>query len=538
MDAANRPAEPALKILLVDDDPDDRALVRRTLTKGLPGCEVREAHAEDSLRRELASFVPDAVVTDYRLRWTTGLDVAAVVRAACSGAAVLMYTGTGDEGVAVAAMKAGLDDYVVKSPVHLRRLPGALVSAVERIRARAALEARTRELRHADRMSTLGRATGGVAHDFNNLLTVVFAGVDEALADPELRPETRRALEAVRAAADRGASLSRRLLSFGSARLRPTAVVDLNHVLRDAADFVRRLVDEDVEFRFEPREGALPVAADSLQIEQILVNLAVNARDAMPRGGRLVVSTGRSADVRGNWAEFAVSDTGPGIPAAVLGRLYEPFVTTKPEGVGTGLGLSVVKGLVDELGGRISVDTKAGVGTTFVVRLPAADASLPIRATETRPPAGGALVGRGPALVVDDDPAVRALIAAAVASAGYRVFEAAGGAEGRRALQDAGGRFALIVSDVSLGAGAGPDAVRELGAADGVPTLFVSGYADAAAWNAVRAFPRRAFLPKPFNRATLLGAIAALLADQPRQEPQGSGASATGGAGAAGTSST
>ena len=250
-----------------------------------------------------------------------------------------------------------------------------LLDATERERMAA-------ELRQAQKMDAVGRLAGGIAHDFNNILTAIISYADLVLSEVPASSPIHGDVVEIRSAGERAAALTRQLLAFSRQQAMETKVVDLGEVVSGMAKMLQRLIDARISLKIEPDGNAPSVRADRAQLEQVLLNLAVNARDAMPRGGRLDISSGRSllgeVDVRdhpglrpGLYAHIRVSDTGPGIPDEVLPRIFEPFFTTKPSGEGTGLGLSVVYGIVKQSGGYVMVDSRLGEGTTFTVLLPA-----------------------------------------------------------------------------------------------------------------------------------------------------------------------
>jgi len=383
----------------------------------------------------------------------------------------------------------------------------------------------TEQLRQAQKMEAIGRLAGGVAHDFNNLLTVILSCSSElraALADG--LPPSGEDVEAIHAAGERARDLTRQLLSFARKQVIAPVPLDLSEVVVRAEKLLRRVLGEDVELDVSAAPGLWPVYADPGQLEQVLMNLAVNARDAMPGGGRLLLAT-RNVDVReadargrpGEWVCLTVRDTGAGMSAEVQEHLFEPFFTTKPAGAGTGLGLATVYGIVDQAGGHVSVDSAPGKGAQFDLWFPrtrrpeaagldAAGEPHPRRGTET-------------VLVVEDDALVRNLTVRVLRGAGYRVLVASRGSEALEVVRE-GPAPDLVVTDVVLPGVGGRDlaaALRE--AQPDLPVLYVSGYTgdaiadrDALAPGILRqAQDRSEFLPKPFTGRALLERVRNML---------------------------
>jgi two-component system, cell cycle sensor histidine kinase and response regulator CckA len=369
------------------------------------------------------------------------------------------------------------------------------------------------QYRQAQKMEAVGRLAGGVAHDFNNLLTVI-NGYSDLLIDalPPGDP-TRNLLDEIRKAGERSAGLTRQLLAFSRKAVVAPRVLDLNALVVDLEGMLRRLVGEDVSLavRTHPRLGV--VRADAGQLEQVLMNLVVNARDAMPRGGRLTIETRNAelgedyarahAGVRpGKYVMLAVSDTGHGIPPDVLPHLFEPFFTTKEPGRGTGLGLATVHGIVQQAGGHVGVYSEVGAGTTFKVYLPRlTDPAVGgVPASAVRAPVGGTET----VLLVEDEGGVRALSRHILRTAGYTVLEASDGAEAVRVARGHPGPIDLLVTDVVLPGLSGRELAERLAAIrPRMEVLYLSGYTDDAVVRHGVLEEHVHFLQKPFTPAAL-----------------------------------
>ena len=389
-------------------------------------------------------------------------------------------------------------------------------------------ERRTAEdqLRQAHRMESVGRLAGGVAHETNNQMSVVIAASDFILNRLDLHPAVRTDVESIRRAAERTAAVTAQLLAFSRRQVLKTELLDLNALVRRFEPVLRRIMGEDcpVTLRLAADLGA--VRADPGQLEQVLVNLALNARDAMPRGGTLTIETGstsldgsspaaaRGAALRpGPYAVLAVSDSGHGMDRETLAHVFEPFFTTKGIGRGTGLGLSTVYGIVKQSDGYVWGYSEPGQGTAFRVYLPlsAAAAAAPEPAPPAPPRASGELI-----LLVEDEAVVREVAARTLAEAGYRVLQAASGTDALERVAATGDRIALLLTDVVMPGMDGRElAGRVARLRPAIPVLYTSGYTDGEILRRGLLDPGVAFLPKPFTTDALLRAVRQRLEDPP-----------------------
>ncbi|HSE26647.1 MAG TPA: PAS domain S-box protein [Gemmatimonadales bacterium] len=396
--------------------------------------------------------------------------------------------------------------------------PIAVIAARD-ISGRRELEER---LRQATRLEAVGVLAGGVAHDFNNLLTSVLGHAELILtgvrSDDPIRPD----VEEIRRAANRAAELTRQLLAFSRRQVVAPRVVDLNAVVRGVTTMLRRLMGEDIVLELDLAETLVPVYADAAQLEQVIVNLAVNSRDAMPRGGRLGIRTRMRppppdprglppALARDGQVVLIVEDTGEGMDAKTLAHVFEPFFTTKPAGRGTGLGLATVYGIVSQAGGHIGVESEPGRGARFTIRLPPADRPLdaePGAATAAGPEGDG----RGTILVVEDEAPVRQLAVRVLRGAGYRVLAAAGAEEADRLADTHEGAIDLLLTDVVMPERSGPALADGLTARRaGLRVLFMSGYTDGQLQEHGVLLPGVTLLAKPFTPDQLVRRVRAAL---------------------------
>lgn len=367
------------------------------------------------------------------------------------------------------------------------------------------------QLLQAQKMDAVGRLAGGVAHDFNNLLTIITSYSELALDEVPEQSSLENKIQEILMAARRAAELTRQLLAFSRKQPQALRVVELNGVIGDIAKTLPRLIGEDIEFTYVPGEGVGRVRVDPLHIEQILMNLAANARDAMPQGGRLRIETSNiyldSEYVQakpaviplGRYALITVSDDGTGIPRETLPHIFEPFYTTKPSGKGTGLGLATVYGIVKQNRGYIWVYSETGSGTVFKIYLPCvAERS---RTHETRPGETAQLArGTETLLVVEDEGAVRQASAEFLRQQGYTVLEAKDGLEALEIAGKHGSRIDLLVTDVVMPNLSGGELARELGKLrPNMKFLFVSGYAGKTVLDHKVVDLSTNFLQKPYT---------------------------------------
>ncbi|NUN50770.1 MAG: PAS domain S-box protein [Candidatus Brocadiae bacterium] len=369
----------------------------------------------------------------------------------------------------------------------------------EERRSRQELRDKEAQLQQSAKMEGIGRLAGGIAHDFNNLLTII-AGYAQLLSrklDRKESPMTE--IEEIRYAAARGSSLTQQLLAFSRRQVLNPKAIDLNLHVAKMDQLLRRVIGENIELLAALQPGIGPVQADPGQLDQVIMNLALNARDAMPSGGRLTIATGE--DLKdGPLVTLSVTDTGVGMDEKTLAHVFEPFFTTKREGRGTGLGLATVYGIVEQSGGRIHVTSAPGKGSTFRVWLPRAGAPPQPEATGgSGPPRGSGVV-----LVVEDDLRVRRLAATLLRDTGYTVLEAETAGEALVRIERLSEPLDLLLADVVLPGKSGVDlAMRALSLRPNLRVVLTSGYPDSEASRLGALPPGTAFLPKPFTEESL-----------------------------------
>jgi len=376
-------------------------------------------------------------------------------------------------------------------------------------------------LRQAHKMEAVGRLAGGVAHDFNNLLTVIRGNSDLLLERGGADKQQLRYLEQIQKAADRAVSMTRQLLAFSRMQVLQPQVLDLNTTISEMSKMIPRLIGEHIEFSFLPEPKLAPVLADPGQIEQVFLNLAVNARDAMPDGGKLSVQTcnmmigdtearQRPPMSPGEYVLLSVTDTGQGMSAEIRAHIFEPFFTTKEVGKGTGMGLATVYGIVKQSGGFIWVESAVGKGTTFEIYLPRSEkqATAPEESGRAKQIPGGS----ESILVVEDETGVRELASEFLRAWGYTVLEAKDGAEAVEMVLANQRELHLLLTDMVMPGMSGVELAQILRKArPGLPVIYMTGYAEFSGKNGEMAEGAAGVLQKPFSRITLLEKVREVL---------------------------
>jgi nitrogen-specific signal transduction histidine kinase/ActR/RegA family two-component response regulator len=413
--------------------------------------------------------------------------------------------------------------------VRLVRLPasgrtlirGSVTDITERKRAEETRRILESRLAQAQKMEAVGRLAGGVAHDFNNLLTVIIGYCELLRATGPLADAGHDMVEGICAASERAAALTRQLLTFSRQQVVEPCVLDLNAVVADTEKMLRRLIGEDIRLETVLQPALAPVRADPGQIGQVIMNLAVNARDAMPSGGKLTIETATVeldetfAETRpGRYVLLAVTDTGQGMTPEVKARVFEPFFTTKGSGRGTGLGLATVRTIAEQNRGFVAVYSEPGRGSTFKVYLPTLDGSARVEPAGLTP--GGPVGGTETILLVEDEDAVRAVTRRILQGLGYTVVEASGGFEALRWAEQFAGTIDLLVTDVVMPDLGGRKLVEELTLVrPGLKVLYLSGYTDDAVVRHGVLHADVAFLQKPFTVEALARKVRQTLAAAP-----------------------
>ena len=506
----------AIRVLLLEDRVADAEVVAQELKRaGFAPTWLRvdtEAQFAAALTPEI-----DVILADYRLPLYDGLSALRLVQHRGLDIPFIVVSAVLSDELAAQCIKAGVTDYLRKA--HLDRIGLAVTNALQERRLRVEHRHIEEQLRQAQKLETVGQLAGGIAHDFNNVLCVINGRTSLLLEDPTVPPAARESLKEIYTAGARAATLTRQLLLFSRRQKITPVPLDLNKVIDELAKMIGRLIGEHVRLELELTPELPSVLADVGMMEQVLLNLAVNARDAMARGGRLGIATSvveltpetaqrRPAARAGEFVCLRVSDTGCGIAPEIMPRIFEPFFTTKPEGQGTGLGLSTVFGIVGQHQGWIEVSSRVDAGTTFVIYLPVAKRAEP-SAILFEPPELSLRGGNETILVVEDEASVRDFAVAALQLRGYRVLQATSGREALEVWARHGKDVQLLLTDVVM-----PDEVTgpELAATmqAGNPALrviFTSGYTPEMMAEVFGASKAKRFLHKPYQPRAMLNAV-------------------------------
>lgn len=496
-----------LTVLIAEDLPDDAELLLH---------ELRGAGYEVSWQRvdTEADFLagletrPDIILSDYAMPRFGGLRALELARARCPGIPFILVSGTMGEESAVEAVKRGAVDYLLKD--RIARLGPAVRRALQEVaegNRRKELEAQFIE---AQKMEVLGQLASGVAHDFNNILMTIM-GYNELIAGKATDDGAVQEYSAeIRHASERAAGLTRQLLVFSRKEKVLPVILNLNDLVSDLEKMLRRLLGENIEMTLIPGSERCLIRADSGYVGQVLMNLAVNARDAMPQGGKLNISVSETGPDN-SMVALAVTDNGTGMTEEVKTRLFEAFFTTKPKGKGTGLGLATCQTIVQQSGGRIEVESEPGRGTTFRVLFPRAEGPVAgiVPAGLDEPIPGGTET----LMVVEDEGSVRDLACGVLESRGYHVLRAANGWEAlhlARSQKDP--PVELVVTDVIMPVMDGKMMAAWLRAAiPKIKILFTSGYIEEALEPEGAHDPGVEYLPKPYSPATLARKVREML---------------------------
>jgi two-component system cell cycle sensor histidine kinase/response regulator CckA len=499
-----------LRVLMIEDSEDDAALLVRELRRGGYDVEFERVDLADSLRSALATKSWDLVVSDFSMPQFSGTDALRLLRAQGSEVPFIFVSGTMGEEIAVAALQNGAQDYLVKT--NLKRLVPAVQRAVreaEEHRRRKLMEQQLQQLR---KFEAIGKLAGGIAHDFNNVIGVILGwaeiGCEEALPESRLYHHFQK----IREQAIWAARLTSQLLAFARRQVLQPRKINLNTLAIEGMSLLRRVIGAQIDVRVLTASDLHIVLADPTQIEQVLMNLCLNARDAMPEGGQLIIET-LNAQVDeeycracpyarpGSYVLLTVSDTGVGMDAATMERVFEPFFTTKDVGKGTGLGLATVYGIVKQHGGFIHLHSEPGKGTTFRIYLPAAS-GLP----EAREPKNNEQTPKGTETILfaEDNEGLREAAHELLLKLGYRVILATSGAEATEVFEANRGKIDLVILDVVMAGLSGPATYSQMAAIQpDLRVIFATGYtAETASLNSMleKGVP---ILQKPYSMKSL-----------------------------------
>ena len=517
-----------VRILLVDDDPQAAALIDIALADA-PFDRVIEVAT--TLSRGIARVEDDAhdiYLIDQQLPDGTGIELIRRARAGSASKPFILLTGYGSGDIDREASLAGAADYVEKHMVAAQ-LERSIRYTLRNWQDARVLHDREEQLRQAQKMEAIGRLAGGVAHDFNNMLTAIIGYADlitERLDSSDPSSSIAREVAEIRNAADRASGLTRQLLAFSRKQFLNPTILNLNDTASGLLQMLPRVIGDHIRTTSQLSDNLARVKADPSQMEQVFLNLVLNARDAMPMGGQLTIRTANvdldeeilSAESLaispGRYAMLSIGDTGTGMDSATRDRAFEPFFTTKPKGKGTGFGLATVYGIIDQSGGAIYLDTALGRGTTVRIYLPATEATPEPRKPELPPATADG--GTETILVVEDNDSVRGLAVKALRRRGYTVFEARSGEEAIDWALASSIKVHLLVTDVVMPGLSGPNLAARLSKLNPLlRVLYVSGYTDDASALHGASHGDVPFLQKPFTPSMLAQRIRSIL-DSPR----------------------
>ncbi|MEK6803339.1 MAG: response regulator [Nitrospirota bacterium] len=515
-----------LRIIHLESNSADAELISTTLNDADILCQLKRAQTREEFLAALRQEGFSLILADTAVPGFDGADALSLTRALHPDMPFLFVSSAQGEECAIDMMQRGATDYISKQRLgrlvpSIKRTLRELDERLERRRAEDALRVSEKQFRQAQKMEAVGRLAGGLAHDFNNLLTVIMGHSQVLLGELPSGNPIRAKIEEMQKAGERAASLIRQLMAFSRKQPLEPKILPLNSVVGNVESMLRRLIGEDIQLVIRPDPFNGHVKADPGQLEQVLMNLVVNARDAMPNGGLLAIETSQTELARtpmhhlhplplGQYVKLTVTDTGCGMNADVLAHLFEPFFTTKEEHKGTGLGLSTVFGIVTTCGGGIDVWSQVGHGTTFDLYFPrvnpqasAADATAP----QGRPRQGSETI-----LLVEDDSGVRNLVRHELVKTGYQVIEAKNGVEACLTATQQSYHVDLLLTDVVMPGMNGRELAQHLSVIKpNLRVLFMSGYLDDISVNSGMDPHRTTFLQKPFAPDLLLRTVRALL---------------------------
>lgn len=507
-----------LRLLIVEDSEDDALLLTRGLQRG--GYEVKYERVDTAaaLASALDRSEWDLIISDHSMPHFSGKEALKVVRSKNADLPFIFISGTIGEDAAVAALKNGAQDYLMKN--NLVRLVPAVQRALEEVQQRRQRANLERQVQQLQKFEAIGRLAGGIAHDFNNVLTAIRGWAELELKESPQGSKSQERLQNICAQAHLATGLTSQLLAFARRQFLERRRIDLNALVDEGTSLLQRVIGEDIELRIVLASDLQVTLADPVQIDQVLMNLCLNARDAMPKGGQLIIET-RNVEIDEDYARFhteakpgsyvllSVSDTGMGMDATTIEHIFEPFFTTKEVGKGTGLGLATVFGIIKQHNGFINVYSELGKGTTFRVYLPATSGTAEKLNEQVEE---GPLGGTETLLLAEDNENLRELAQETLGALGYRLILAANGIEAVDLYRANADSIDAVVLDVVMPSMSGPDAYLEMiRIQPRLPAVFTTGYTAEAAAVSSLAEQGAWIVQKPYGARGLSRAIRGVL---------------------------
>ena len=482
-----------LRVLMIEDSEDDAALLVRELRRGDYDVQFQRVDLSDTLKSALEMDKWDLIISDYSMPHFSGTDALRLLRARGSDVPFILVSGTIGEETAVDALKDGAHDYVMKT--NLKRLLPSVQRALRETEDRRKNKQMEQQLQQLQKFEAIGKLAGGIAHDFNNVIGAVLGWAEMGFEEAQPGTHLQERFQKIRDQANWAARLTSQLLAFARSQVLQPRKVNLNTLVVEGVSLVRRAIGDQIEVRVVTAPDLHVTQADPTQIEQVLMNLCLNARDAMPEGGQLIIETQNvvigeeycQLHVRareGSYVLLAVSDTGVGMDVATTEHIFDPFFTTKEIGKGTGLGLATVYGVVKQHAGFIHVYSEPGKGTTFRVYFPTISGAPELRELRIEQQIQK---GTETILLAEDNEGLREAAQEMLQRLGYRVISACNGEEAVRLFQENSGKIDMVLLDVIMPDLTGPAAYSQMAALEpNLRVVFTSGFtAEMASLNSM-----------------------------------------------------
>jgi two-component system, cell cycle sensor histidine kinase and response regulator CckA len=499
-----------LRLLVIEDSEDDALLIARELEKGGYAVECKRVDSPRSLAAACDLEKWDLIVSDFSLPHFSGTDALELIRSKDIDVPFIFVSGTMGEETAVGAMRNGANDYLVKS--NLKRLVPAVQRELKDYAEHLERKRLEKSVQQLQKFEAIGRLSAGIAHDFNNMIGAILGWAELGAEETHPTSKPHKRFEKIREQSQRAAKLTLQLLAFGRKQVLQPRNLNLNILIQEEMGFLGRVIEKNIEITVEPDSGLRITHADPTQIQQVLMNLCLNARDAMPEGGQLIIAT-KNVEIDGEFRKthpsatsgryvlLQVTDTGIGMDTGTVERIFEPFFTTKEMGRGSGLGLATVYGIVKQHGGFIYVESAPGSGSSFQVYLPAD--------TGTHEPvehdaSAQVMKGTGTILVAEDHAGLRESVHETLQALGYEVFAVGSGREAVEVFRKNARYIDLVMMDVVMPGLGGPAAyVQMCKVRMGIPVIFTSGYAPKSETLLKLLDQKAQFVQKPYDYCKL-----------------------------------